>query len=264
MFGTRQNKKRSSWRWTPLAIAALMTGVLVFAACGEDAAPTPTASPSPVATPVPTSTPIPPTTSLADIGADATGADLISAISAEEAQCLRTTMGDPAYEAIQDLPLSTSGMGFDTFPLQCLSPGNATDLSVAMISLQAGGLSDESRACVKDVFTGLGVPSEAMSMADSMRSFITMQLCLTDEEAQAMSGPVPAEDAFPLPSQLRCVAGQTDLENLFIVYEAFTDLDPSTEPPAPSPEMLSAVAEIMAAQEACGIPTTIQGAEPGP
>ena len=264
MFGTRRNKKRFSWRWTPLAIAALMTGILVLAACGEDSTPTPAASPSPVATLAPTATPIPPMTSLIDIDTDATGADLVSAISAEEAECLRTAMGDQAYEAIQDLPLSTSGMGFDTFPLQCLSPSNATDLSVAMISLQAGGLSDESRACVKDVFTGLGVPSEAMSMADSMRSFITMQLCLTDEEAQAMSGPVPAEDAFPLPSQLRCVAEQTDLENLFIVYEAFADLDPSTEPSAPSPEMLAAVAEIMAAQEVCGIPTTIQGAESGP
>ena len=70
-------------------------------------------------------------------------------------------------------------------------------------------------------------------MTDSMRSFITMQLCLTDEEAQAMSGPVPEEDAFPLPSQLRCVSEQTDLENLFIVYQAFADLESSAEQPTP-------------------------------
>ena len=203
-------------------------------------------------------------TSLTDIGADTTGADLISAISAEEAECLRTAIGDPAYEAMQDLPLSESALGFDMFPLQCLSADNATDLSVAMISLQAGGLSTDSQACIKGVFAELGVPSEAMSMADSMRSFITMQLCLTDEEAQALSGPVPQEDAFPLPSQLRCVSEQTDLENLFIVYEAFADLGPSSEPPTPSPEMLAAVAEIMAAQEACGIPTITQGEGSGP
>ena len=264
MFGTRRNKKRFSWRWTLLPIAALATVALAFAACGEDSTPTPAASPAPVATPAPTAAPIPPTTSLADITADSTGADLISAISAEEAQCLRTAVGDAAYEALHDLPLSASATGFDAFPLGCLSADNATDLSVAMISLQAGGLSAESRTCIKGVFGELGVPGDAMSMADSMRSFITMQLCLTDEEAQAMSGPVPADDALPLPSQLRCVAEQTDLENLFIVYEAFTNLDPSTEPPAPSPEMLTAVAEIMAAQEACGIPTTIQGEGSGP
>ena len=264
MFGTRRNRKRFPWCWTPLLVAGLATVALVFAACGEDAAPTPATSPAPAATPAPTSAPVPPTTSLADFGADATGADLISAISAEEARCLRTAVGDAAYEALQDLPLSESAMGFEPFPLGCLSRDNAIGLSVAMISLQAGGLAAESRACIKDVFTGLGMPGEAMNMADSMRSFITMQLCLTDEEAQAMSGPVPAEDAFPLPSQLRCISEQTDLENLFIVYEAFADVDPSAEPPAPSPEMLAAVAEIMAAQEACGIPAIIQEEGSGP
>ena len=197
--------------------------------------------------------------SLSDIDETTTGAELIASLSEGEADCLRAAIGDASYEAMQDLTLSESAMGFDTFPLQCLEPGNAIDLSVAMMSLQAGGLSDDSRACIKDVFADLGVPGEGMSMTDSMRSFITMQLCLTDEEAQAMSGPVPEEDAFPLPSQLRCVSEQTDLENLFIVYQAFADLESSTEQPTPSPEMTKAVAEIMAAQETCGIPTIIQG-----
>ena len=96
-----------------------------------------------------------------------------------------------------------------------------------------------------------------MSETDSLRSFITMQLCLTDEEAQAIdtSG---GEDPLPLPSQLRCISEQTELENLFIIYQAFVDLDSSTEPPTPSPGMMMAVAEIMAAQETCGIPTIIQ------
>ena len=197
--------------------------------------------------------------SLSDIDETTTGAELIASLSDDEAACLRAAIGDASYEAMQDLALSESAMGFDTFPLQCLEPDNAIDLSVAMMSLQAGGLSDGSQACIKDVFAELGVPSESMSMTDSMRSFITMQLCLTDEEAQAMSGPVPEEDAFPLPSQLRCVSEQTDLENLFIVYQAFADLESSTEQPTPSPEMTMAWAEIMAAQEACGIPTIIQG-----
>ena len=197
--------------------------------------------------------------SLSDIDETTTGAELIASLSDDEAACLRAAIGDASYEAMQDLALSESAMGFDTFPLQCLEQDNAIDLSVAMMSLQAGGLSDGSQACIKDVFAELGVPSESMSMTDSMRSFITMQLCLTDEEAQAMSGPVPEEDAFPLPSQLRCVSEQTDLENLFIVYQAFADLESSTEQPTPSPEMTMAWAEIMAAQEACGIPTIVQG-----
>ena len=225
--------------------------------------PDPTATPVLTPTPDPTATPVPTPTpammSLSDINETTTGAELIASLSEGEADCLRAAIGDASYEAMQDLTLSESAMGFDTFPQQCLEPGNAIDLSVAMMSLQAGGLSDDSQACIKDVFADLGVPGEGMSMTDSMRSFITMQLCLTDEEAQAMSGPVPEEDAFPLPSQLRCVSEQTDLENLFIVYQAFADLESSTEQPTPSPEMTKAVAEIMAAQETCGIPTIIQG-----
>ena len=197
--------------------------------------------------------------SLSDIDETTTGAELIASLSEGEADCLRAAIGDASYEAMQDLTLSESAIGFYTFPLQCLEPDNAIDLSVAMMSLQAGGLSDDSQACIKGVFADLGVPGAGMSMTDSMRSFITMQLCLTDEEAQAMSGPVPEEDAFPLPSQLRCVSEQTDLENLFIVYQAFADLESSTEQPIPSPEVTMAWAEIAAAQEACGIPTIIQG-----
>ena len=287
MLGQNREKKRFPWRWAMLLVA-LVAGALVFAACSESATPTPNPTATPVSTPtpatpdtpVPTPTPDPTPTpatpdtpvptptsdptptpammSLGNIDETTTGAELIAALSEGEADCLRAAMGNASYEAMQDLTLSESAMGFDTFQLQCLEPDNAIDLSVAMISLQAGGLSDDSQACIKDVFADLGVPGEAMSMTDSMRSFITMQLCLTDEEAQAldMSG---GEDLLPLPSQLRCVAEQTDLENLFIVFQAFTDLELSTEPPTPSPEMTMAVAEIMAAQEACGIPTIIQG-----
>ena len=263
MFSRNRKRNGSSWRWVAL-LAALAAGAMVFAACGSDptATPLPTATPVPTATPIPTATPVPTATpammSLSDIDETTTGADLIAALSEDEADCLRVEIGDASYEAMQDLTLSESAMGFDAFPLQCLEPDSAIELSIAMMSLQAGGLSDDSRACIKDVFTELGVPSQAMSETDSMRSFITMQLCLTDEEAQAldMSG---GEDPLPLPSQLRCIAEQTDLENLFIIYEAFADLGSSTEPPTPSPEMMMAVSEITAAQEACGIPTMTQG-----
>ena len=290
MFGQNREKKRFPWRWAMLLVA-LVAGALVFAACSESATPTPnpTATPAapvstptpatpdtpvptptpdptptpatpdtPVPTPTPDPTPTPAMMSLGDIDETTTVAELVASLSEGEADCLRAAVGDAIYQAVQDLTLSESATGFDTFPLQCLEPDTAIALSVAMISLQAGGLSDESQACIKGVFADLGVPGQTMSMTDSMRSFLTMQLCLTDEEAQAldMSG---GEDPLPLPSQLRCVAEQTDLENLFIVYQAFADLELSTAPPTPSPDMMMAVAEIMAAQEACGIPTIIQG-----
>ena len=273
MFGQRRTKEWSSWRWLVLLaalLAALLAGTLAVAACGDSASPTPepTDAPVPTATPGPTPTevstptaaptPTPAMMSLSDIDETTTGADLIAALSESETDCLRSAVGDAGYQAIQGLTLSESITGFDAFPLQCLEAANAIDLVAGMMSLQAGGLSDDSLSCMKDVFAEHGVPGATMDMTDSMRSFITMQLCLTDEEAMALdtSG---GEDPLPLPSQLRCVSEQTDLENLFIVYQAFADLAMSDEQPTPAPEMLAAVAAIMAAQEACGIPTVIEG-----
>ena len=176
MFGQNREKKRFSWRWAVLLVA-LVAGSLLLVACGDS-------DPSPTATTEPTSVQATPDEDgdammdedgdammpLSDIDETTTGAELIASLSEGEADCLRAAIGDASYEAMQDLTLSESAMGFDTFPLQCLEPGNAIDLSVAMMSLQAGGLSDDSRACIKDVFADLGVPGEGMSMTDSMRS----------------------------------------------------------------------------------------------
>lgn len=267
-FGRNAETGSFNWRWVGL-LTTLVAAVLVFAACGETATPTPvpTAELTPTAIPVSTPTPEPTATavptpapdimSLSDVDDSTTGAELIAALSDSEAECLRSTIGDEGYEALQTLTLSQSPLGFDTFPLHCLEQSNAIDLSVAMMSLQAGGLSDDSQACIKDIFAELGVPGENMTETDSLRSFISMQLCLTDEEAQALDAS-GGEDTLPLPSQLRCISEQTDLENLFILYQRFVDLGAGLEAPTPSPEVLAAVNEIMAAQEACGIPTVSQ------
>ena len=259
-----------------LLLLAVLVGAL--AACSEPAAspeptnepaPTATSTASPTATPAPTATPTPtpPAMSIDDLDETATGADLVAALSEGEAQCLRTTMGAAGYEAMRSQTLAESAEGFDAFPLECLEPDNAIDLSVVGMSLAAGGLSSDSRACIRDGFAEHGFPSETMNPADSLRSLIAMQLCLTDEEAGAldMTG---GEDPLPLPSQLRCISERTDLENLFKVYEAFvdlgtsteppTELGTSTEPPTPSPELMAAWDQVAAAQEACGVPTTTQ------
>ena len=279
-FGRNTETKGLYLRWLGL-LAALVAVVLVFAACSETATPTPvptntphptlTAVPTPTSVPTPTAvptltpeptptavpTPTPAIMSLSNVDDSTTGADLIAALSDSEADCLRSTIGDEGYGALQTLTLSQSPLGFDTFPLHCLEQSNAIDLSVAMMSLQAGGLSDDGQACIKDVFADLGVPGENMTEADSMRSFISMQLCLTDEEAMALDAS-GGDDPLPLPSQLRCISEQADLENLFILYQGFVDLGEGLEAPTPSPEVLAAVNEIMAAQEACGIPTVSQ------
>ncbi len=268
MFGHSRTGEWLSWRWLVL-LAALAAGVMVLAACGESAtptpeptatpAPTPTSEPTPTSTPTPTAapTPTPALTSLSDIDETTTGADLIAVLSESEVDCLRTAVGDEGYQAMQGMTLAQSLTGIDVFPLQCLEPANAIDLSAGMMSLQAGGLSDDSLACVKGVFAEHGMLGAAMNETDAMRLVITMRLCLTDEEAMAMDAS-GGGDPFPPPSQLRCISEQTDLENLFIVYQALVTLDTGMDEPTPEPEMLSAVAEIMAAQEACGIPIVVE------
>ncbi len=271
LLGRNTETRRSNWRWAGL-LAALVAGLLAFAACGDTSTPTtsPTAAPTstPMAEPTPTATPVPTPTatavptsapeimSLSDLDGASTGAQLIAALSDSEADCLRSTIGDEGYEALQGLTLTQIPAGFDTFPMHCLEPANAIDLSVAMMSIQAGGLSDDSSDCIKDVFDELGLPSENMTEEDSLRSVMFMQLCLTDEEARALdiSG---GEDLFPTPSQLRCISGHTDLENLFVLQQVLADLGASDA--EPSPEALAAIAEIIAAYEACGIPAVIPG-----
>ena len=66
-----------------------------------------------------------------------------------------------------------------------------------------------------------------------------------------MSG---GEDQLPLPSQLRCIVERTDRENLFEIYQAVIDLEPSRELPTPSPTLMADWDELAAAQEACGFP----------
>ena len=226
------------------------------------ATPAPTATASPTATSAPTAPPpaptatataTPPVKSIGDLGETATGADLVAALSEGEAQCVWTTMGSADYEAMRSRTLAETAAIGDAFPLECLEPDNAIDLGVVGMSLAAGGLSSDSRACIRDGFAEHGFPDETMNPTDSLRSLFSMLLCLTDEEALAldMTG---GEDPLPLPSQLRCISERTDLENLFRVYEAFVELGTSTEPPTPSPELMAAWEQVAAAQEACGLP----------
>ena len=270
-------KKRASWLW-PVLLVALVAGALAFAACGgEDptATPEPTATPAPTATPVPTPTPIPePTatpvpepdpepdpadgmTSLTDIDETTTVGDLIGALSEEEVACFTAAFGEAILETVKDQPLAAVASGFGAFPLDCLTPENAIGATVALMSLQAGGFSDDSIACLVDTYGKHGIPSPTADQVQAMRSLFYAQICLTDEEAMAMQGDASPEDALPLPSQLRCVAEQTDLENLFKILEAFVMLETATEIPTPDPELMMLTADVMAAQEACGIPTTM-------
>ena len=193
--------------------------------------------------------------SLMDIDGTTTVGDVIGALSEEEAACFQAAFGEEILETVKDQPVVAIATGFGVFPLDCLTPENAIGATIALTSLQAGGFSSESMACLVDTYTEHGVPDPAMGEVAAMRSYFYAQICLTDEEAMALQRNVPAEDALPLPSQLRCVAEQTDLENLFKILEAFAMLENSTEIPTPDPELMMMTAEIMAASGSLRVST---------
>lgn len=271
MFLVNRMKKRASWLW-PALLVALVAGALAFAACGgEDptATPEPTATPAPTATPVPTPTPEPTATpepepapdtdssmmSITDINENSTVGDLFAALSEEEASCITAVFGEVIIESMKDQPIAAIAGSLDIFPIQCLSEENAIGAIVTLQSVQAGGFSDESISCLVQTYGEYGAPSATADQAQAMRSYLYGQMCLTDEEAMALQADASPEDALPLPSQLRCVAEQTDFENFFKILEAFAMMGTATELPTPDPELMMVTAEVMAAQEACGIQT---------
>ena len=263
MFLVSRMKKRVSRLW-PVLLVAIVAGTLAFAACGgEDptATPEPTATPAPTATPVPTPTPEPTATpepepvpsdvSITDIDENSTVGDLIGALSEEEIACITAAFGEVILESMKDQSLAAVAASFELFPIQCLSEENAISAAVTMMSVQAGGLSDDAMACLVDTYAEYGIPGPAMSEGDSMRSFLYAQLCLTDEEAHALQGDAPAEDPLPTPSQLRCVSEQTDLGNLIVFMSEFEKMMMSGE--EPSEDFLMLMGELFAAYEACGL-----------
>ena len=150
---------RRQWLWVALLTTLL---VLSAAACGSD--PTPT--------PEPTATPLPPTATpaLEELRLTPTtmGKDVLALFSEAETSCLRTTIGDTAYEKMSNEPilsiLTASGEQFVLPIFQCAEPENLVVFGIAFLDLQVGWTSD-TRACMirvgrespLAVLTGLGM-----------------------------------------------------------------------------------------------------------
>lgn len=207
MFLISPIKKRASRLW-PVLFVALVAGALAFAACGgEDPSPTP----EPTATPVPTSTPVPTPTpepdpgssmiSITNIDGNSTIGELIGALSEEETACIEMAFGEVILESMKDQPLSAMADSFALFPLDCLSQENAITAVVAMISIQAGGLSPQTQDCIAEIFRE--DPSLLASQEINSLEFIS---CLTPEEAEALTP--PGEGPAPDPEAISCLMEQ--------------------------------------------------------
>ena len=124
--------------------------------------PTPTTAPAPTATTAPTATAtampteVPaPTMTLADLQfTQATvGKDLFDLLSQEETDCIKGAVGEQVYQVIMATPIlmAAGDASGAAFLFNCLTPENVIYLGVAFLSAQAGGWSDDSRACIVQV-----------------------------------------------------------------------------------------------------------------
>ena len=157
-------------------------------------APEPAPAPEPElaepATPEPAETPQP-VGSMEDlvVTASTTAAQMIARLSEPEASCIRATVGG-LYELLAGAPVldvlanPTSGPVF-----ACLTEENFAILGVAVISQQAGGLSEEAYSCMLDVATespeviSLRFGAVEESVAE-IRSSPEISACLDSEESE--------------------------------------------------------------------------------
>ena len=248
---------RTGWR-TVAVVALSLVAVIAVAACSPDPTSTPVPTPLPTETPTPippTETPTPepaPVGSIDDLvfNETTTGRDVMAFFSEDEVACVRSTLGDDVFNMLIDTPVMGGSGTTPDFPFECLTPENTTGFGVAMISAQAGGLSAESRSCIKDVAAanpgvlGFQEPTSESDFAALLASGIEMQLCLTDEEAMALAGGEGGGE-LPPPSVMRCMEERLGSQEEFL--EMFLSMFSGE---VTDPEALLAV---FAAADECGL-----------
>ncbi len=197
---------------TATAIMAAPTATPTMAA--PTATPTIAAPTATATTAVPTMIPVPARTPISidelEITEDTTLRDVIGALSDDEVRCMQGMVGAEAFDVVLDVPLSALPQNVGRLPTECLSGENAIGLSVAFLSSEAGGLDAETRSCVKEAVAAtpsvLGLGEQPDNPLEIIIGALTMQLCLSDEEAAVLA--LGGENELPQPSALRCLAEQ--------------------------------------------------------
>ena len=253
------NSSRRSHLFRVALPLLMVVGFLTLAtSCGSEPTPTPTPSPTPTATPTPsptptsTPTPVPPTPTPApvlvpieefEITQTTTVGELMAYLSEEEVACVSNTIGAAIFDSIQGLAFAAIPPGTADLPFECLSLETAINLQIAFVSLEAGGLSAETRNCIRAIgienpfLFGVGEPPA--NPAALIGAGFQMQLCLNDEEAARLAP--DANATAPPPSVLRCLEEQLgSVEDLIAVFSG----------QEPDPE---AMLGLLAAAMECGL-----------
>ena len=137
----------------------------------------------------------------------ATMGEVLAGLSEEETACLRDTVDPEVLEAASRVPLAVAQIGSAGLPVDCLTTEHVIDIDIAVLSAQAGGLSRATRDCIGKVAVGspgvLGIGEPTMDHSTDVGAKIRLHLCLSDEEAEALS--ISRGVDLPPPSGLRCM-----------------------------------------------------------
>ena len=176
--------------------------------------PTHTPTPTPVSTetPAPTVAAAPVSTDQLEINADTTGQDLMGFLTEDAQSCIRSTLGESAYQEFLDQPLSAQLDRPESSPLECLPVEMVAEFAVAALSEMVGGLADDSASCLRDLYADSGLIDVPTGEIEDPELALRFLMCLSDEEAgQLMS----SEDLeLFTPSQLRCVDEEIGIDEL--------------------------------------------------
>ncbi len=175
-----------------------------------------------------------------------TGRDLMALLSEDEQSCVRDRLGGETVDALLEQPVLSIDPTTE-FPLDCIAEETAAEISIAFLDQEAGGLTPESRTCVRDLYATAGVDilnPDAMDSPASLAFGIEFLSCLTDEEAVSIG---MAEESPFTPSQIRCVKEQLGEEGFAAFFAAFAmaEEDPT--------KLFQALAQAAPAFEACGV-----------
>ena len=185
---------------------------------------------------------------------DAVWGDVVGLLTEPEQQCLRDAAG-ASFDAQLATPVFASVGSYlsDVF-VPCLPAETVVDLVIANLSHQAGGLSDDSAACIRGTFANVDLRAVFEATEDlqgesraAFGSVLGMLLCLNDDEASriSVSGLFDAAEAGLTLQDLRCVIQRVDIA---VLLDLFLPTGPDAAPPD-----LSRTVELLAALQECGV-----------
>lgn len=182
--------------------------------------------------------------------------EFVDSISDAERSCVMEGVGEQFIEENRGAALF-GAMEAPPLPGECLERQTSATLFVGFLSALTGGLSDESKACVREVYaasesTIITQPTDAPG-ADDLALYLDAVVCLTEEE-YAAGGLLDEEGTAMFPhSQLTCLVEQAGSEKLAAFMTGFGD------PAGPTSDTLELLGEISGAFTACGIPLASPG-----